>query len=98
MRHTVAVLALVFGVWAWAQQPTAGPKPTPELVAFRQQIEANFQRFVAQEMRQAKVESGLKLYGLEQGRIQSQQEIESLRREIQALQQAVQTLQSRVRD
>ena len=57
------------------------------------------QQKIETEIRRVQIESDAKLQqALQQARMDSRQEIESLRREVQSLQQTVWSLQSRVRD
>ncbi len=108
MRYTVPGLVLAGALWIWAQQPPAAPsaakpsaasaKPSADLLAFRQEMEAGIQRRVEQEVRRVQMDSDAKLQqALMQARMDSRQDIELLRREVQSLQQAVWNLQSRVR-
>jgi TolA-binding protein len=94
MRYSVPGFVLACALIIGAQQPPPAPKPakpSSELIALRQEIET--------EIRRMQMENDVKLQqALQQARMDSRQEIESLRREVQSLQQTVWALQSRVRD
>ena len=102
MRYSVPGFVLACALTIGAQQPppaAKAPKPSPEIVALRQEIEMGIQQKIETEIRRVQIESDAKLQqALQQVRMDSRQEIESLRREVQSLQQTVWSLQSRVRD
>src|SRR5690349_16685697 len=82
------------------QQPPAAkaPKPSAEIAALRQELEMSIQQKIETEVRRMQMENDTKLQqALQQARMDSRQEIESLRREVQSLQQTVWSLQSRIR-
>ena len=103
MRYSVPGFVLACALTIGAQQqpspPAKAPKPSPEIVALRQEIEMGIQQKIETEVRRMQMENDAKLQqALQQARMDSRQEIESLRREVQSLQQTVWSLQSRVRD
>ena len=98
MRYPVSVLALACGVWAWAQQPAAAQSLRPKWSLSVSKSRPTSSGSSHRRSGRPKWNPTSSSIAWSKARVQSQQEIVSLRREVYSLQQAIQTLQSRVRD